>query len=681
LEAKLSDNEQAQASLQHQLEAAQKQLQVQQESSRAEQARLEVRIKQLEAAQVEVEQQVMRLTETLGEETRRREGAEQQAGEIGRRRSELEAKLSDKEQAQARLQHQLEAAQKQLQVQQESSRAEQARLEARIKELLAAQVEVEAHVKRLTETLAEETRRREGAEQQADEIGQRRNELEAQLADNKQAQAQLRRDLEESQNTFELQRQNYIAEQSTLEARTKELEAVTNQLASAQSRIQEESQQRRKLVEKLVEVEYAKAELCAQADAARSFAASQENSIRLLDSQVRERQAEVDRLGAVLQSEIAQRRQEQSRVQALDKQATELTEQLAEKVAEQQRSHQRESELEECIRQQTNQLANSAAAATVREAQLNSLRSTVADLRVIQSALCAQVRELTTQHDAASRRIHELDGQSNAAARTIQVREQELAALRHSILDAARIGTKISFERHQVESQVVDGWKRLITTLLHTPLSMAQRGLIAEIVSAFEAWRKGRTDATNGVEFQVELASLSRSEFSCAEVIECALAAARKTADETGAQIQTTVLGPVPERAHGNAQQIHQLITLLTASLADVGRAENLELQVSFEAKQNGNAGMLLSLLLSSTDNAEALCLRLRNITEASATLRAVRCGGPELALSSAWQLALALGGIPSIETTADGKVRVQISLPLPGNSSLSGNETGAETN
>jgi len=116
---------------------------------------------------------------------------------------------------------------------------------------------------------------------------------------------------------------------------------------------------------------------------------------------------------------------------------------------------------------------------------------------------------------------------------------------------------------------------------------------------------------------------------------------------------------------HGNAQHIYQLITMLAASLPEAGCAENLELQVSFGASQNGTAEMLLSLLLSSTHSAETLCLRLTTLTQASATLRTSRSGGPELTLAAAWQLALALGGNPSIEATADRKVRVQISLPL----------------
>jgi hypothetical protein len=47
------------------------------------------------------------------------------------------------------------------------------------------------------------------------------------------------------------------------------------------------------------------------------------------------------------------------------------------------------------------------------------------------------------------------------------------------------------------------------------------------------------------------------------------------------------------------------------------------------------------------------------------------------LALAAAWQLALALGGRPFIEATADQKVRVRISLPLMVASSFcSENET-----
>jgi hypothetical protein len=192
-----------------------------------------------------------------------------------------------------------------------------------------------------------------------------------------------------------------------------------------------------------------------------------------------------------------------------------------------------------------------------------------------------------------------------------------------------------------------------------------QRGLVTEIIRALEGWRKGQADAANGREYLVETPDLHHSEFNCNEVVESALAAVRKNADESGAKILTTLVGPIPEIAYGNAQSIHQLITMLAASLPNVGNAENSDLRLSFEAKQNGTVEMLLTLLLSPTGSHETVCQHLTTLTETSASLQTSRAGGAELTLTSAWQLVLALGGSPCIETTADQKVRVQISLPL----------------
>src|SRR5258705_501523 len=113
---------------------------------------------------------------------------------------------------------------------------------------------------------------------------------------------------------------------------------------------------------------------------------------------------------------------------------------------------------------------------------------------------------------------------------------------------------------------------------------MKQRSLVAEVTGAFEGWRKTRADFANGFEFQVETPVLQQSEFNCAEVLESALAAVRKRAEENGAQVQTSIESQLPRLAHGNPQHIHQLITLLASSLKDVAGSERLELRVAFEA-------------------------------------------------------------------------------------------------
>jgi len=185
----------------------------------------------------------------------------------------------------------------------------------------------------------------------------------------------------------------------------KEVASLTDKLATeakcregAEQQASDIGQERRQLEAQLAANNQTQAQLRHELEQSqKQLDVEREHSIQSLDSQVRERQADVDRLESLLQSEIAQRRREQSQAESLEKQAAVLTGQIAEKVDEQQRWRQRESELEQCIRHQNDQLANSAAAAGSQEEELNSLRSTIDDLQVIQVALCAQVRKLTSQ--------------------------------------------------------------------------------------------------------------------------------------------------------------------------------------------------------------------------------------------------------------------------------------------
>ncbi len=191
------------AQLRRELEAAHRDLQVQQDRSRAEQAKLEANWKELQAAEGAVAIRVQRLTEKLAEESKRREAAEQQAVEVDQRREQLEVQLTENQQTEANLQQELAAAQQRLQAQQASSSAQQTESEARIKELQSAQAEVENQVRRLTRSLTEETKRREGAEQQNGEVGKQRNQLEAELKATRQTQKHLRYELATAQEQLQ----------------------------------------------------------------------------------------------------------------------------------------------------------------------------------------------------------------------------------------------------------------------------------------------------------------------------------------------------------------------------------------------------------------------------------------------------------------------------------------------
>src|SRR5262249_47755927 len=149
----------------------------------------------------------------------------------------------------------------QLRVEREAHIAEKSKLEARIQELQAAQAAAEQQVRQLSEALSEMTKRQEGAEQDAQATGKRRTELGAELAKTRQAQEQLRQELEGAQQQLRVEREAHIAEKSKLEARTRVLEALTNELAAARLAVEQESLQRRTLAVQVAEAERARAQL------------------------------------------------------------------------------------------------------------------------------------------------------------------------------------------------------------------------------------------------------------------------------------------------------------------------------------------------------------------------------------------------------------------------------------
>jgi chromosome segregation ATPase len=189
------------------------------------------------------------------------------------------------------------------------------------------------------------------------------------------------------------------------------LKALTSELDSTKQRLEQDLQERMQLAEKLAEAERANTESTARAEAAAALIAVHENSIRSQESQIQERRSQVERLEASLQSEIALRQKEKAEAEALATRLDGLSSQLAQKIADQEAWHRRESELEQCLRRQKEDLANSVKASTKRQMELRCLWSTLEDMKVIQSALCAQVRDLTHQRDTAFRQIQEMGGQ------------------------------------------------------------------------------------------------------------------------------------------------------------------------------------------------------------------------------------------------------------------------------
>src|SRR5262249_50296176 len=108
LEAELAKNKQAQASLRHQLEGVQKQLQELEKNYVAERSRLETRTRELQAARSEGGQEVESRSKELCQETKRRELVEKMAVDAIKRRRELEAELAKRQQTEQALRLEME---------------------------------------------------------------------------------------------------------------------------------------------------------------------------------------------------------------------------------------------------------------------------------------------------------------------------------------------------------------------------------------------------------------------------------------------------------------------------------------------------------------------------------------------------------------------------------------------
>jgi hypothetical protein len=215
------------------------------------------------------------------------------------------------------------------------------------------------------------------------------------------------------------------------------------------------------------------------------------------------------------------------------------------------------------------------------------------------------------------------------------------------------------------------GVKHLVAALLYTPLSPAQRGLVTEITGALDGCRNSRMEAGRSGAFPIEPPTLRTVRFNLAHAVTGAFAEAQKAAELSGAKVQAALVGFLPETVHGASEHIQRLITLLTPALREVAETSALELQASVTTKSGDAAELVLQWSVSSPDGASSLLARVKAITAASGTLQAAQTGEAEAGLAAAWQLALTLGGTPSVEAHAE-EVRVRVMLPIATSSTSS---------
>jgi len=612
-----------------------------------------------------MEQQVQRLTITLAEETRRREGAEQQAGLAGERSVKLEGELAKQTSEATRLSQELEDTRRRIEAEQQQSSAEITRLSSRVQELLAAQTETRPQIEALTAKLSAEMKRRESAELESARQAERHAALEAELEAKQRACNQSRLDLDSVQARLAEQEEACRMEKERLAASTQSIQNLTAELEQVRTRAEHETEQRRKLAAQLAQAEESQSHWKSQAASAQEQLACQAQTIEALKTQSKASQGEVSRLESLIQDEAAQRRHARQQAEALQRQVSELTAQLASKTASEQDLRQREAQLESALAIQKEHFNNVSNNAAVLETKLTLARQRVEELELLQTALCARVRELTAQQETIAQQAKALQTRVQDDVLTLQDRDHQLAALRFAVLATAQNRGLFHSDRLTAEDKIVAGVKHMVTSLMHTPLSPAQRSLIDEIVGALDGWHNSRTDASRTGIFPVEPPVTQICRFKLAAALDAAFDCAKSEAAKAGATCDCIRTGNVPDVTHGDESRIQQLITRFASSLREVAEATSIRVGATVDQAASDVISVKLTWSAAQVENNPALPPRLRAIAAASTNLQAAQMGTAEAGLAAAWQLALLLDGTPKIVTEASDPWHIEVALHL----------------
>jgi len=297
---------------------------------------------------------------------------------------------------------------------------------------------------------------------------------------------------------------------------------------------------------------------------------------------------------------------------------------------------------------------------------------------LVQSALCAKVQELTLAETSLARHRQALEEQIAAAEKGIHQSRQELAALRYAVLDGSRGNSHVNRIHTQTVRQSATSLSQVISALLSSPLSLAQRRLATSVQGAQEGWMKSQLESLSALQPPISAPVFQAGEFNLAEVTQGPWQTIQRRAAAAGIQVQTAISPSVPEKIIGEPRHIGQLLTLLPEALARQPETSQLCVEVSVDPILPGSARLSLELEIAVKGAASELCERFTAIAAASGTLQTAQLAEVEADLAVCWQLAQALGGTVDFHSTSEKNVRLQVVLPVEIPSSPGPSETAA---
>jgi hypothetical protein len=215
------------------------------------------------------------------------------------------------------------------------------------------------------------------------------------------------------------------------------------------------------------------------------------------------------------------------------------------------------------------------------------------------------------------------------------------------------------------DDKIIAGVKHMMGSLMHTPLSPAQRNLLDEVIGVLDGWHMSRTNVSYAGVFPIEPPARQIEKFNLAAALDAAFDCAKSQAAKAGATCDCIRSGDAPDALHGDASQIQQLITRFASSLRELTEAASIRISATVGEAASDVIPVKLTWTAANAENNPTLQARVRAIAAASANLRAPEMGKAEAGFAAAWQLALTLEGIPEIISEVSGPWHVEVALPL----------------
>lgn len=205
----------------------------------------------------------------------------------------------------------------------------------------------------------------------------------------------------------------------------------------------------------------------------------------------------------------------------------------------------------------------------------------------------------------------------------------------------------------------------IVSALLSSPLSPAQRRLVASFQNLVEDWTTEQLSTLGSNQLSLMAPNFQAEEFCLAELVRDASQALQQVAAARGIESRVALSEPSPAKVVGDPSHLSHLMTLLSESCLALSQARRLALQASVDPAKPGPAGLRIELLIGVEGSAGEIAERFSAIAGAASTLRAARFPEAELSLAVCWHLVQALGGTFQCGAPTADEVRLGLLLPV----------------